>query len=89
MHQLSRPAEADASARLPPAAELYAKAISLGGVSKTMACPGLRLGWVATQDRELLARVLVLKDFTTICSPGPSEVSVGRNSAAVCSSRVQ
>lgn len=35
---------------------------------------GVRIGWVAMQDQELLQKVLQLKDYTTICSSAPSEV---------------
>jgi aspartate/methionine/tyrosine aminotransferase len=35
---------------------------------------GLRIGWLASHDRELLARCAGLKDYTTICSSAPSEI---------------
>ncbi|HEX6696360.1 MAG TPA: aminotransferase class I/II-fold pyridoxal phosphate-dependent enzyme [Solirubrobacteraceae bacterium] len=59
---------------LPGAAELSASALSLGVMSKTFALPGLRIGWLACRDRELLARVAAIKDYTTICSSAPSEI---------------
>ncbi len=59
---------------LPTAASLYEKAVSLGVMSKTFALPGLRIGWLATRDAELLRRCTTLKDYTTICSSGPSEI---------------
>lgn len=58
----------------PSAADRYAKAISLCGLSKSWGLPGLRLGWLACQDAELIQQVLMLKDYTTICSPATSEV---------------
>jgi len=66
--------EFDAGARLPAACERYEKAVSLGGLSKAFGLPGLRLGWLATRDAHLLARVKQLKDYTTICNSAPSEV---------------
>lgn len=48
--------------------------LCLGGLSKTYGLPGLRMGWIATRDRTLMTRMRELRDFTTICSPGPSEV---------------
>jgi aspartate/methionine/tyrosine aminotransferase len=42
-------------------------------MSKTYGLPGLRIGWVATQDRAILKRMAELKDYTTICSAAPSE----------------
>ena len=35
---------------------------------------GLRIGWLASHDRDLLARVAAFKDYTTICSSAPSEI---------------
>ncbi|KIZ07359.1 aminotransferase, classes I and II [Monoraphidium neglectum] len=66
--------EPDESVRLPPAVTLYDKAITLCGLSKSWCLPGLRIGWVASQDAALLERVAALKDYTTICSSAPSEV---------------
>jgi aspartate/methionine/tyrosine aminotransferase len=60
--------------RLPAACDLYEHAISLGVMSKSFALAGLRVGWIATRDREVLRRAAVLKDYTTICSAAPSEV---------------
>ena len=49
------------------------RSAALGGLSKTYGLPGLRVGWVATRDAELMARMRELRDFTTICSPAPCE----------------
>ncbi len=59
---------------LSPAADLYPKAISLSGLSKSFALPGLRIGWLATQAVEVLENCAILKDYTTICSSAPSEI---------------
>ena len=59
---------------LPPAASLYEQAISLGVMSKTFALAGVRIGWIATRDRELLQQCMRIKDYTTICSSAPSEI---------------
>jgi aspartate/methionine/tyrosine aminotransferase len=59
--------------RLPPAADINPLAVSLGVMSKTYGLPGLRIGWIATQDQALLARSAALKDYTTICNSAPSE----------------
>lgn len=60
--------------RLPSGCDVYAKAITLNGMSKSFAMPGLRLGWLATQDSTLLQAFATLKDYTTICPPAPSEI---------------
>lgn len=59
--------------RLPPASTRYERAISLWGMSKTFGLPGLRIGWLALQDENLMERLLSFKDYTTICSSAPSE----------------
>lgn len=61
-------------ASLPAAADLYGKALSLGVMSKTFGLAGLRIGWLATQDTELLEACLGYKCFLTICNSGPSEI---------------
>jgi aspartate/methionine/tyrosine aminotransferase len=66
--------EFDGGARLPAACECYEKAVSLGGLSKAFGLPGLRLGWLATRDGDLLAQVKQLKDYTTICNSAPGEI---------------
>ena len=59
--------------RLPPAADLYPKAVSLGVLSKSLGLPGLRIGWIATQNSEIMESLEVFKDYTTICGSAPSE----------------
>lgn len=59
---------------LPPAADLYPLAISLSGLSKSFALPGLRIGWLASQSSEVIEKCAILKDYTTICSSAPSEI---------------
>ena len=59
---------------LPAGADLSPHAVSLGVMSKSFALPGLRIGWIATRNAELLDRVARLKDYTTICSSAPSEI---------------
>jgi aspartate/methionine/tyrosine aminotransferase len=60
--------------RLPAAADASPRAVSLGVMSKTFALAGLRIGWVVSRDRQLLARLASFKDYTTICNSAPSEV---------------
>jgi aspartate/methionine/tyrosine aminotransferase len=60
--------------RLPSASDRYPRAVSLWGMSKTFGLAGLRIGWLATQDRPLLQSLMRLKDYTTICSSAPSEL---------------
>ncbi len=66
--------EIEDGSTLPSACELYEHAFSLFGLSKTFGLPGLRAGWIATHDREILERIAELKDYTTICASAPSEI---------------
>jgi len=66
--------ELDPASTLPSACETDPRSVTLGGLSKSFGLPGLRIGWVATRDRELLDRMSRLKDYTTICSSAPSEI---------------
>lgn len=60
--------------RLPIAADVYPKAVSLSGVSKSYALPGLRVGWLTTNNPALINKFISFKDFTTICNSAPSEI---------------
>ena len=66
--------EFDPADRLTAGADAFPHGISLGVMSKSFALAGLRIGWLATRDRDLLARCARLKDYTTICSSAPSEI---------------
>lgn len=58
---------------LPFVADLYERGLSLGVMSKSYGLPGLRIGWIACQDRAMLARMERLKHYLSICNSGPSE----------------
>ena len=74
MDEVYRGLEVDPADQLPAGADALPRGISIGVMSKSFAMAGLRIGWLATHDRELLARVAAFKDYTTICSSGPSEI---------------
>jgi aspartate/methionine/tyrosine aminotransferase len=57
-----------------PAAELYEKALSLGVMSKAFGMAGLRVGWIACQDKKLLKKIEQVKHYTSICNSAPSEI---------------
>lgn len=67
---LGNPQEAWAT----PAAELYSKAISLGVTSKAFGMAGLRIGWIACQDKPFLIKLGQMKHYTSICNSAPSEI---------------
>ena len=66
--------EFDPNDRLPSACEVYDKAISLFGMSKTFGMAGVRIGWVVTKDKNIYSKMVNFKDYTTICSSAPSEI---------------
>ena len=66
--------EIDDTTRLPAAVDRGRKTLSLGVMSKSFALAGLRVGWIATHDRDLVSRMNRLKDYTTICGSAPSEI---------------
>jgi len=57
-----------------PAACLYNKALSLNVMSKAFGMAGLRIGWIACQDKQLLQKLSRTKDYLSICNSGLSEV---------------
>lgn len=58
----------------PWVADLYDKAVSLGVMSKAYGLAGLRIGWVASKDSELLNKMKKFKYYMSICNSGPSEI---------------
>ena len=72
--EVYRGLEFDEADRLPTGADALSRGVSLGVMSKAFAMAGLRIGWLASHDRDLLTRVAAFKDYTTICSSAPSEI---------------
>ena len=66
--------EYDPALKLPSACEVYEKAVSLFGMSKTFGMAGARIGWLVTKDAGLYQKMAAFKDYTTICSSAPSEI---------------
>jgi aspartate/methionine/tyrosine aminotransferase len=55
-------------------ADIYENGISLSGLSKSFGLPGLRTGWIAARNKELLGKIEKFKDYTTICNSAVSEI---------------
>jgi aspartate/methionine/tyrosine aminotransferase len=66
--------ERDERVRLPPIADCYERGLSLNVMSKSYGLPGLRIGWIATKDKELLGKMERAKHYLSICNSAPSEV---------------
>ena len=58
---------------LPLIADIYERGLSLGVMSKSYGLPGLRVGWIACQDKSLLSQMERMKHYLSICNSGPSE----------------
>eukprot|EP00918_Siedleckia_nematoides_P027652 GHVU01059584.1.p1 GENE.GHVU01059584.1~~GHVU01059584.1.p1 ORF type:complete len:389 (-),score=44.34 GHVU01059584.1:828-1994(-) len=63
----------DETPDIPSACDEMEDAITLGGLSKIFALPGLRIGWLCTRNEEVYRLMHNLKDFLTMCSPVPCE----------------
>ncbi|MBW9063119.1 aminotransferase class I/II-fold pyridoxal phosphate-dependent enzyme [Rhizobium herbae] len=66
--------EKDETLRLPQAVDVYERGISLNVMSKAYGLPGLRIGWLASRDRDFLVRCERYKHFLSICNSAPSEI---------------
>lgn len=71
--EVYRESEYNPADRLPAAVDYGVHAVSLGVTSKTYGLAGLRIGWIATKNRDLYNKLASLKDYTTICNSAPSE----------------
>lgn len=58
---------------LAPAADVYERGLSLNVMSKSFGLPGLRIGWIACADKEIISKMERLKHYLSICNSGPSE----------------
>lgn len=51
-----------------PIADIYEKGISTNSISKTYSVPGIRVGWIATQEAALADEFRKIRDYTLICT---------------------
>ena len=65
--------EHDPASVVPSIADIYPKGVVLGGINK-FGLAGLRMGWLATQNRKIMAECSTYKDYTTLCPSAPSEI---------------
>jgi aspartate/methionine/tyrosine aminotransferase len=72
--EVYRNLEYDPSDRLPAAADLSARAVSINVLSKSYGLAGLRIGWLACRDPEVLRAVTRIRDYVTLCNSAPSEI---------------
>jgi aspartate/methionine/tyrosine aminotransferase len=58
----------------PSVSECSDRAVAVGVTSKVYGLAGLRIGWLVTGDGALRRRAVAIKDYTTLCAAGPSEL---------------
>lgn len=63
---------------LPAACDLYEKAVSVTGVSKTHGLGGLRIGWLATRCRDVIERAREYRYYTTEMTNTPCQMIAAR-----------
>ncbi len=66
--------EVNPADRLSSFASIYEKGLSLSVMSKAYGLGGLRIGWIACQDKQLLGKMNEIKHYLSICNSGPSEI---------------
>ncbi|HEY6951208.1 MAG TPA: aminotransferase class I/II-fold pyridoxal phosphate-dependent enzyme [Bacteroidota bacterium] len=72
--EMYRGAEYRPEDQLPAIADEYLRGISLWGLSKSFSLPGLRIGWLASQDADFISRCSQFRDYLTICNSAPGEI---------------
>jgi aspartate/methionine/tyrosine aminotransferase len=72
--EVYRGVETDPSRRMAQVADIYERGLSLNVMSKAYGLPGLRIGWIACRNRDLLGRMERYKHYLSICNSAPSEV---------------
>lgn len=71
--EVYRGVEIEPARTLAPAVDINPSALSVSVMSKAYGLPGLRVGWIASHDREALGRLERAKHYTSICNSAPSE----------------
>ena len=71
--EVYRGVELNPTDRMPQIADIYEKGISLNVMSKAYGMPGLRVGWIASPDLDLLQKTERYKHYLSICNSAPSE----------------
>ena len=71
--EVYRGVELDPNLQMPQIADVYERGISLNVLPKAYGLPGLRIGWLASPDRDVLQRVERYKHYLSICNAAPAE----------------
>lgn len=65
--------EHDPAAAIPSLADIYHRAVVIGGLNK-YGLPGTRMGWLVSKSRQIIEECAAYKDYTTLCNNAPGEV---------------
>jgi len=71
--EVYRESEYEMAERLAAGCDMGSHGISLGVMSKTYGLAGLRIGWIASQNRDVIDTMRMMKDYTSICNSAASE----------------
>ena len=66
--EVFRGLEHKAQYQLPTVADSYEKGMSVGVISKGYAVPGIRVGWLACHNTQLLKKVNEVKGYLSVCN---------------------
>jgi aspartate/methionine/tyrosine aminotransferase len=64
----------DPNNQIPSFCDCYENCISLWGMAKSFGLAGLRMGWLASHNEQVLNKVLAFKDYLSICNNPFSEI---------------
>lgn len=59
---------------LPSVVEKVERSVAIGAMAKVYGLAGLRIGWAVSHNHVRLAEMETVKDYLSICAPGPSEL---------------
>jgi aspartate/methionine/tyrosine aminotransferase len=57
----------------PSVIDVIEQAVVIGDMTKPWGLGGLRVGWIASRDAEILKRVSAARDYSTMCGSAPGE----------------
>lgn len=71
--EVFRGLERPGTEKLPSVVEMSETAAAIGGLSKSAALAGIRIGWVVTRNRTLVQRLVEFRDYTTLSNSAIDE----------------
>lgn len=72
--EVYRGMEVNPADRLPALVDVYERGISIGSFSKLYGLPGLRIGWAAAREPEVIRAAIGKKHYMSICPNSASEI---------------